>query len=299
VAQPALFSIGRTLGFLLIFLLLTICVPPAKAESYCLGVADTIFVGTLVFLAFYAGGLIKEDYGRASYLGESHPNLGAEITAMGVASAAIVYKLRPFMVYCCAAFLTLYFLQGRSALLFLFLIVATYAFNHSATMLRRHRDIGELALIGVCLACLSLFLWSSDTFLDALKSIFLYSDEYRGVATGFAGRDVLWANAWDVFLSAPLTGKGLFFFDEDSTMSPHNFFLYGLSEFGIGAVALWATIVYKIYRISKHLRYIFWILVCFLPLFIFNDRFMNLNIFPLQFYMLMATYYAKIRLMEA
>ena len=41
VAQPAWFSIARTLGFLVIFMLLTACIPPDKAENYCRGVADT------------------------------------------------------------------------------------------------------------------------------------------------------------------------------------------------------------------------------------------------------------------
>ena len=56
-------------------------------------------------------------------------------------------------------------------------------------------------------------------------------------------------------MSSPLTGKGLYYFDEDNALSPHDFFLYGLAQFGIGAVLLWAVIVYKMYRINIRLRY--------------------------------------------
>ena len=102
---------------------------------------------------------------------------------MGVVSAAIVYKARAFALYCVASFITLYLLQGRASVLFLFLVMGAYAVHYSTNMLRRHRQIGELALICVCLGILFLVLSFGDTARkDEMKSIFLYTDENRGEA---------------------------------------------------------------------------------------------------------------------
>ena len=104
--------------------------------------------------------------------------------------------------------------------------------------------------------------------------------------SGFVGRDKLWSEAWHYFLASPIIGNGAGFFDRYG-VEIHNFFLYGLSEFGLLSLLIYGMIFflfYDLYRTNKP-----WFF-CFIgiPIFwIFNDRFFNINPYPFLLYIVL------------
>jgi hypothetical protein len=129
---------------------------------------------------------------------------------------------------------------------------------------------------------LSLTFYHETTF-SYLNSILLLNDEHRGVDTGFVGRDELWGGAWDAFLQSPLVGNGAGF-EERLDVNPHNFFLYGLALFGFLSLFVFGVIIYLYFDMFKKDISWFSVLILTSIMFVFNDRFFNLNPYPFLLY---------------
>jgi O-antigen ligase len=123
-----------------------------------------------------------------------------------------------------------------------------------------------------------------------ISSFLFLDDEYRGLASGFVGRDDLWSGAWNYFLLSPIIGNGAGFFEHLVDVYPHNFFLYGLSEFGLLSLPVFGimfALMFAMFRndLQKYVSLasisIFWI---------FNARFININPYPFLFFAVLLAY---------
>jgi O-antigen ligase len=135
----------------------------------------------------------------------------------------------------------------------------------------------------------------SSKAASVFNSIFLLHDKYRGLGSGFVGRDQLWTTAWQWFKASPIIGNGAGFFDRNN-VEIHNFFLFGLSEFGLLSLIIYGVIFYLFYELYRTDKKWF---VCFLgiPVFwMFNDRFFNINPYPFLFYIVLFAHANRARL---
>ncbi|QAY95609.1 hypothetical protein CWB41_07530 [Methylovirgula ligni] len=249
--------------------------------KYMLASVGVMFASTLIYLVAAKTGHIDTTFGRYSYFHHTHPNLGSEIIAMSIVLAACVLGWVPFLIVTLPSLYAIYLMEGRAALVVaLITIGAKLVYDEWRNKKRLALILGGLAGAGV------LALLVSDKAGTLLNSAFLLHDKYRGIGSGFVGRDQLWNVAWHWFMASPIIGNGAGFFDRYG-VEIHNFFLFGLSEFGILSLLIYGMIFYLFYELYRTNRKWFF---CFLgiPVFwMFNDRFFNINPYPFLLYVVL------------
>jgi O-antigen ligase len=176
-------------------------------------------------------------------------------------------------------------MQGRAALLASFVALACYSsvrLMNSKHMAFASCTIVPLLIVGIILFWQELYTYfSSALFLD---------DEYRGVGTGFVGREDVWNDAWNYFLKSPIIGNGAGFFNHLDNVYPHNFFLLGLSEFGLLSLPIFGimfALMFAMFRndLEKYSS------LASIPIFwMFNARFININPYPFLFFVVLLAY---------
>jgi hypothetical protein len=249
--------------------------------KYMLASVGVLFTSTLIYLVAAKTGHIDTTFGRYSYFHHTHPNLGSEIIAMSIVLAACVLDWVPFLIVALPSIYAIYLMEGRAALVVaLITIGAKLVYEQWRNKKRLALILGGLAGAGL------LALLVSDKAGKLLNSAFLLHDKYRGIGSGFVGRDQLWNVAWHWFMASPIIGNGAGFFDRYG-VEIHNFFLFGLSEFGILSLIIYGMIFYLFYELYRTNRKWFF---CFLgiPVFwMFNDRFFNINPYPFLVYVVL------------
>jgi hypothetical protein len=231
-----------------------------------------ILVTTCFYLLLFERGLITENWGRYLYFGDTHPNLGSEIIGVSIILAACTLSRNFLIIFSIPSLYAIDLMQGRSALLASLLAIALRIFVDLRTTKNRLYFSFFVAFSGL------LAFYFSNASSD-INSLFKLDDEYRGVGTGFVGRDELWSIGWNNFLSSPLVGNGV-----GENVVAHNLFLYGLAEFGLLSLILFGFIFYRYACLYFENRRMFCVFLSFLVLWVFNDRFMNLNPYPFLFY---------------
>jgi hypothetical protein len=272
---------AKIFGFMThVFVTLTI-VRRDNLQRYVLTCVAVLFVSTLIYLLAAKMGQIDVTFGRYSYFHHSHPNLGSEIIAMSVVLAACVLSWPLLLVVTLPSLYAIHLMEGRAAFVVaLITIGARLVYSEWGNKKRLALILGGIACAGVAALLLS------NKAASAFDSILLLHDKYRGLGSGFVGRDQLWSVAWHWFLASPIIGNGAGFFDRYG-VEIHNFFLFGLSEFGILSLAIYGMIFYLLYDLYRSDKKWF---VCFLgiPVFwMFNDRFFNINPYPFLFYIVL------------
>lgn len=272
---------ARIFGFVThVFITLTM-VRRDNLPKYMQASVGVLFTSTLIYLVAAKTGHIDTTFGRYSYFHHTHPNLGSEIIAMSVVLAACVLAWAPFLIVTLPSLYAIYLMEGRAALLVALITVG------AKLVYDQWRDKKRLALILAALVGAGVVaLLVSDKAGKVLNSAFLLHDKYRGLGSGFVGRDQLWSVAWHWFIASPIIGNGAGFFDRYG-VEIHNFFLFGLSEFGLLSLIIYGTIFYLCYELYRTNRKWFF---CFLgiPVFwMFNDRFFNINPYPFLFYIVL------------
>lgn len=238
-------------------------------------------VSTVLYVAEVHAGVAKEVWGRFSYFGGTEPNLGSEIVAMSVVLATCVLPPVRLLLFAAPSLYAINLMQGRSALIVaLVALAAKLFFGIEST---QKRLIAALMIAFVGLVLFIFFFADVNAFFNAM---FLVDDEYRGSSTGFTGRDQLWGAAWKYFEQSPFIGNGVGF-GEKVGVEPHNFFLYGLSQFGLLSFFIFGTILFLYFDLYRSNRqWVYGLLA--IPIFwMFNDRFFNLNPYPFLFYVVL------------
>jgi hypothetical protein len=240
-----------------------------------------IGASTILYLAAVQTGSVLAIWGRFSYFGGSHPNLGSEIIAISIVLAACVLPSKWLLLYSAPSLYAINLMQGRSALIVAMSGVVIKLFF---SINKPRNQIITAVLLLVTGLILFLFFFNEVSFY--VNSMFLFDDEYRGAGTGFVGRDQAWAGAWKLFLESPIIGNGVGY-AERVGVEPHNFFFYGLSQFGMMSFLVFGTIFFLYYDLYRSDRQWFYAL-CTIPiLWMFNDRFFNLNPYPFILYVVL------------
>lgn len=276
----------------LVSLLLTLVVIRRDLRGYAMGLSITGALICVIYIAQAQLGMIGNHFGRMLFLGDSHPNLGGEMLGMIVIMSALCLSPRLYFSLASAAGYCVWLMQSRAGLLAILISVFVYAlFNFAKTYGWMRCFVitafGVIILIAVILAGIAsgspLAISVYEFFWNTL---FLANDVYRGVGTGMSGRADHWAEAVRIFLEHTLFGAGLEYSARLNVIQPHNWFLYALAQFGILGILVAFTYVVALARAMwARLSNVVVILPTLLLLLI-NDRFLNLNIYPLGMYVL-------------
>lgn len=270
----------QTMTFFL-HLTLTLLLVPREIGPYLRAVSYIVAVASALFILMALAGQVPVVWDRYHYFHGTHPNLGAEIAAMGAICAAMALKTRPFLIASAPMLVSSLMLQGRAAILAIAAVIGMKMARWLYLAAKSHRQRLWIVIAGPIILVALLF--SLPMILDAMR----LDDAYRGAGTGLVGRTERWGLAWSDFLDHPLTGIGLGGSTASEELTPHNFFLYGLSEMGM----MFAPIVFALLYMSVRARRNYgWTALYLAPvtlLLVMNDRFMNLNLYPFLVYFLL------------
>jgi O-Antigen ligase len=224
---------------------------------------------------------IWEESGRYSFIFGTQPNLGGEVLFTGFV-AFCVARLNAALVVAVFVlfFVTLNLLESRAALLSILLALSAYLYMEKI----RGFSLGSrMALASALVLCLIGFCL---LFSDRIADLFLFNDEYRGFGTGYVGREDRWEVAWEIFLESPLFGIGFEYFRHVFT-TPHSMWMNMLTMIGLMSVFVVIPMFKNGLRIYAANTEIFFLLLSFVPMTIFNDRFLNLNPYPFLLFVLL------------
>lgn len=267
-----------------LFITLTI-VRRENIDAYMRTCVYTICISTFLYIVFVYTGRISEAWGRYNYFEDTQPNLGCEIIGMSIILSTLTFTPDRMILIFVPSIYAIYLMQGRSALIASFVALASYILVRLKNQKRRSfalYTIAPLLIVGIILFWQELYTYiSSALFLD---------DEYRGLASGFVGRDDLWSGAWNYFLLSPIIGNGAGFFDHLVDVDPHNFFLYGLSEFGLLSLLIFGIMFALMFAMFRNDLQKYVSLASISILWIFNARFININPYPFLFFVVLLAY---------
>lgn len=271
------------LGFALHLLATLLLIRPDRLNCYIRYVAISGAGIALLYLSLMATGSIDSAHGRYSFFGGGHPNLGGEILALTTVAAAIIFKPWQFYATASVAFTCMIFMQSRAAMLVVLMVTTHRILIQIRSLPKNKRLMAASTLSIILIASLPIIIPKIES---AANAIFLIDDEYRGSGSGLVGRGERWKNAFSLFLNSPIYGVGYGYHAANETSSPHNLYLYGLSQLGLIFIAAFAYFAQSTIKTLKRNNNFTIPVVALLILTIFNDRFLNFNPYPFVFYII-------------
>ncbi|QQR40378.1 O-antigen ligase family protein [Devosia rhizoryzae] len=266
-------------------LMLTICfVAPETVRAYCRYLVAVPLLVAAFHVVLAQAGALPSNGSRVFYVGGGHPNLGGEISAAAALAAAVAFTARWALPVLAVFFYSAMLMQARAALIVIVLIGAVVVVRAMVEGLPK----GWLALLLLQMPLIAVILLISnwDFMASALDAVLLIDDPSRGVASGATGRYEHWKMGWDLFSQSPVLGTGLSVFETGETESPHNAFLFGLSQHGLASLGFWAVVGRAFLRSATRDPYFAATALSFAVLLTLNDRFINLNQYPFCFFAL-------------
>jgi len=250
-------------------------------DDYAIAYAVTGAVCVFIYIAFVHMGKIEDSFGRYFFFNGAHFNLGCEI--MVALSVATAQSLRPaYSLPLCLAYLyATSVMQGRSAMISIGIAIGICG----GRMMLVSRGSQRGLLVLAFLTALGL-LGFQGSIQERASSFLMMSDDYRGMGSGFSGREEYWGAALEMFEASPWLGAGIGAENEEG-LQAHNFALYGLSQFGVSIVPFFVVLAILFTRCVLRGGYKGAYVLSFVPLLIFNDRFINMNAYPFYFYLLL------------
>jgi len=224
---------------------------------------------------------VSEVVGRYSFVFGSHPNLGGEILFTGFVSFCVARSnttliVAIFVVY----FSALNLMESRAAMLSITTAFCIHLYSEKLRLLAVGARFVVLIAAMLVLGALCIVFW------DKVADVLLLNNQYRGLGTGYVGRDDHWEAAWETFLQSPFVGVGFGYFRQD-VVTPHSMWMGMLSMMGMMSVFIVIVIFKNSARVYATNYRIFLLLLSFIPMTVFNDRFLNLNPYPFLLYVLL------------
>jgi len=272
-------------GFIVHLSLTLMFVRADNIRAYFRSSAIVIAGSAAVHAALCFTGKMANDWGRFLYFANTQPNLGGEIEAVGAIAA--VAGLRPRYAIVCLGLCVLdsLYLQSRAATLTQIMAGGAMIAIQENGRLHVGR-IFAMVIAGVA-ALLGLSLLNTSLPIgDALASVFLLNDAHRGLGSGASGRGELIQFGLELFQASPIIGYPPGYFLDIGYVGPHNFFVYGLAQFGMGFAVVVIILLVEGVRIFRANMFVAYLVLCGLPLLLFNDRLVNLNPYPFIYYVL-------------
>lgn len=171
-----------------------------------------------------------------------HPNWWGELGFAFILTSLALRKRTTSVLFIVTAFVLLFLVQSRGALLASVAGITCYGFLNAQISLSLRRILPVISFAGAGLL-FSLFVLN-DAY-QSLKSflnnrVLLLNDPYRGLDTGLTGRLEGWDYALEVFAGNPIFGNGM-----DTLGEVHNGFLQVAAEGGLALLLpliLWMVV---------------------------------------------------------
>ena len=273
-----------------ISLMITISLTNSKnIQRYCnfSCIIPTCVAFAHVFLAF-SGRVASSYYGRYEYVNGAHPNLGGEIAAAGAFACAIAIRGKISIPILAILFTSAYICESRAALISI--IICTLICLYSNIITSKAKFSLSIGIIVSIIVSILLVLYTKNIINFISHDLLMSDDAYRGGGTGFVGRDERWALGMKLFRESPFVGNGLSI-TTDSEFTVHNALLYSLAKHGLLSIIFWLPFIIALHKIFKENIIIFASILSMIPLFVFNDRFINLNNYPFIVYVVIFTFF--------
>ncbi|RYG88865.1 MAG: O-antigen ligase domain-containing protein [Alphaproteobacteria bacterium] len=273
--------IVQAYGFCIHLCLTGLLIARGTLATYLKSVSVVVTGAALLHVSLCAVGVMPSVYGRYLYYGSSSPNLGGEINAMAAICAALVMRRKTFYVILTILVASCLYMQTRSAILTILLTSCLRAIVD---------ENGRIAIRGLAAATLSMALFLTlaivaiifhDRISEIGSDVFRLTDTHRGSGTGFVGRSDRWQVGQYLFNQNPLVGVGWGGIEARGLLSPHNIFWSIAAQLGlIGILSVFGSLALSMFSVGRRSVGVFLVLSCAAPLLIFNDRSINLNIYP-------------------
>lgn len=181
-----------------------------------------------------------------------NPN-GVGLLCFGCAVIALAIRSLPVRIMVFAAAVVLLTMTGsRTSTLGLVAAMMVYSYPRwRRSRLPMRVVTGALVLVGLIAG----YVYWDDVWREASDAL-LFDDPYRGLSSGFTGRDVLWRYALQLFYDNPIWGVGFRLHERYFDMSnpdialpgsAHNGYLAALAELGLtGAIPLFVWIACRV-----------------------------------------------------
>ena len=254
-------------------------------RNYLIGLILSAAAGNIYFLVSIYQGHITEAWGRYMYFNDAQPNLAGELSFALVFAAYLLNDSRLFIPCFTISLSVCQLTQSRAAIITICVFAAFYAYRNRTAVLKLTSRLGPLQFIAPLAAALLLFLYLPyNDILTNISNTLLIDDDARGIGSGASGRDEYWTEAWNIFLNNPFIGAGLSYPERLNALQPHNYFLWALAGFGTLGLVFLAVFSACIVRKLNETRDAYYVLISIIPLVAFNDRFINLNLYPFLVY---------------
>lgn len=274
-------------AFLVNLALSSMLVSKATLNRYLVGPVFLIAGSALIHIFLCLTHRIPTWFGgRYFYFGGNQFNLGGEIEAVGCLAAVL---LLPRLMALPVLGILLYdmsLMQTRSALLVGVACLATLVVFDGSRRLNPGRATALFFLVPI-MGLLLVSTGLGGKLGDSISGVLLLNDAHRGIASGGSGRQDLWDWSIQLFQDSPIVGHDLSYFESIGFIGSHNIFLYGLAQYGLMSLLFFGSIIYAYTLLLIRDRHRFVVMLCALPLLLFNDRFTSLNPYPFIFFVLL------------
>lgn len=263
--------------------ILSLLIVKGATRSYlsAASLAITLFA-VLHILQCLGGGLIST-LGRFPYFSGSHPNLGGELAAAAAFGAALCHRKPVAILFLFILLVDSLLMQSRAAIIAIaVMLFALFVFDkHKRLSVNRFYWVAAIISAFLVLGLVSGYL---SFVIDAVNSALLLSDAGRGIGSGASGRSELWAFSLKLFLESPLIGHGLGYFDEIDFVGSHNTILFAMAQSGLVGLMIVSLVLVKLWYFSRLSLFNLSLSLAIMVLFMFNDRFININAYPFCIY---------------
>ena len=224
-------------------------------------------------------------WGRLSVFGH-HPNLISEITTfLNIILINMRNSVKFYLISACTLVLSFEVEMRAATVSIILLFICRLALD-----IKKWNISISLVILGIVyfLSTVFLIIFVTGYFDLILNDVFLINDPFRGLNSGFSGRLGTWKEAINIFRDAPFFGIGL----GQTRNLTLDFFIHSapmllLSEFGSLSLIILGIVVFKMYFIIRQKDFeLFSIILCSLPLLLFQARSIDINIFPILLWIL-------------
>jgi hypothetical protein len=213
--------------------------------DYSRAFLNCVTVVIVVYLLLALTGNIHVTYGRYSYFNEDHPNLGSGVGAIAIIASTFVIAMRGAGEY--------------------------------RRLLERQP---ALVVIGSAIALAVLLLKLAPMLVSVGRTVLMVDDVCRGGGTGFVGRFERWQTAFDLFTERLIFRNGSAVYDSLGVEAPHSFFMFGLANLGLTFLVVLRLIGWHVYRSAREQPRAMLLMAPVAILLFFNDRFINMALYP-------------------
>ena len=273
-------------GFVALLALTLLLVRPESMRRYFAAAALLVTAVAAAHIALCLTHQISSAWGRYFYFGHNQPNLGGEIEAAAALAAVFALPRRYALPVIAVLFIDMTLLEARSAILVGIAAACVKLLFNPGRQFTARRGLTLLVLGAVAVIGL-MEIGAAGLLSDTLTNLLMLNDQYRGFNSGASGRSEIWALSWQLFQDSPFVGHSLGYFDSIGFIGSHNLLLFGLAQFGVTSLGFFACIVAGYLAAFSRDPYRACVLLAALPLFLFNDRLINLNPYPFLIYVML------------